>query len=236
MQKAPNKRKQGIPAHMQPSGTKVHVTHSAMQASATSSKDKTCNTTDNTFETLLQILAMTNKEDREPERATNLLSANASTHGNDNPFNIIIKAIRMIAIKHKLHTATKKDLEALVVFARAAKRIEREKERNAQTKMEVSELHQILKANLQGMYNTLAHKLEELSSGHKEALDQVDLVLKATEASRGMTKELEGKVGKVAEAANKIEHCAMSYWDALITKNPLANRESTSTKVLNDIE
>jgi hypothetical protein len=206
----------------------------------TSNKDKISETKDSTPEILLQISTITSKEGREPERDTNPTPADANAHRGDDPFDVIIEAIETIAYKHKLQTAAKKDLEALVVYTRAAKRIEKEKERSTQTKMEVSELRLILKADLQGMYNALAHKLEELRTSHKETLEKADLVLKASEDNKGMAKELakelEGKVGKVAEAASKMESCAMSYRDALTTKNPLATGQGTNPKVLNNID
>jgi hypothetical protein len=202
----------------------------------TSSEDKASMTRESTAEILSQVLTIASEGGRESERTTNPPATAASAHCDDNPFDVIIEAIETISSKHKLQAAARKDLKVLVVYTGAAKRIEKEKEQNNRLKMEVSDLRQILKADLQGMYNALAHKLEELKSSHKEALEKVDLVLKASEASTGMAKELEGKVGKVAEAADKIEICTTSYRDALVTNIPAVIRRSTNPKVLNDIK
>ena len=159
------------------------------------------------------------------------------------PLSELVGLLMQFASIHKLDNIAKLRMEEIIAFTKEAAEKEGKAEHVKQDQSQVSEIQSAIRADLQAMYKALEREFQGLQGTANATLSGMDKVLKATETSAGMAKDLKSdasnilsKLGQVTNVADKIASTTQSYRDVLVNRQTPSLRATVDPKVLGDMD
>jgi len=151
-------------------------------------------------------------------------------------YSTIAEMLNAVIQSGKLDAPTKQSLVKVLKVAREAETNEKNRVRNAEEQMLVSDIRAVMRKDLVEIHDSLAERIRKVKEDCGEILGSTTKVLKEVEEAKTDTRDLTSKVNKVTDAADKIASDTNSYRDVLLSKPTPSNRSTTDPRVISNMD
>ena len=229
MPNPPSNGESELPAHTRPASSRAYQTRStaaAMQPTAGNDQGKQIKESKPSD----QAHAASQAPSKPSSDQVNIDSPSLS------PLQRMARAISETITKCRITGQAKTQLEGIVKYAREAEEREKKMKAAREPPPVASAIHKAIKDDISHMYTNLAKQLNDIQNTVNETLSGTDKIQKEVETVKNTSKELESKVVKITDTADKIAVATTPYRDAVLSKPAQTNRAFTDPKVLGDID
>jgi len=168
-----------------------------------------------------------------PTQAPSKIAENQSAPSPERtPLQEISHSIAVIITELKLEGKTKELLERVITFAKEAEAKEKMHEDPSWTYV----MLKAIKTEVSTAYTSITTQLNSIQDTANESLSASDKLQKEVEAIKSSSFEMDRKVGKITDTADKIAVTTSSYRDTVLSKPAHPLRADSDPKISGDLD
>ena len=217
MPNPPTKGEMELPAHTRPASSRAYQTRSTTAPTLPTADNKHLHST-------------TQPPSKPSSDEANIDSPSLS------PLQRMARAITETISKYKVTGQAKLQFEGIAKYAKEADDREKKLIAAREASLVANAIHKVIKDDISQLYNDLTNQMNGIQGTVNETLSGTDKIQKDIESVKNVSKELENKVAKITDSADKIAVATTPYRDAVLSKPSQTIRAFTDPKVLGDMD